>query len=609
MKTVTWIKLLAALVFLFSIPASQAAVPGFKADIENVLAEEGLAGVAWVLIRAPDETVTGASGLKDNRAGLTFDSNTRIQVGSIAKSVLATGILRLATERRIDLDAPVLLYLPNLFTGNPPAGFNEITVRHLLDHTAGLNDGHLWQMFSERASADAPLIEAFPDPAKQLQLRSKAGSRFSYSNMGYTLLGMIIEAIVGERYEAYLDEHLLSPLSMHDSTFTFVTQEGPPADPELAWGHVDDGSGYAAGPMFLRPAGQFTTTAADLAELMKFLLGDGNLDGRAFVDQALMKSRGIPAGTEASSAGLNAGYALGLARRDRHGKVGDCHGGNVVGFVAMLCIFPDEYKAFAYAVNTDSETANYGRLDELFVEALDIADAVAPETAYPPPATPEWLGHYVLNPNRFRMFEYLDTVFSSIKLSIDGDHIALSSLQKDTRRLRPVGEFSYSANDRTTTSHVLIRGRAGEYLISDGFLTYQKVSSAYLFAHWTSLALGVAGLLWFLIAGSVSLAKFGRRLILRPEMPAYLASVFLFVPVPFFLNQSFMALGDVTIASALLALATISLPAGMFATLVFSIRARGESRLFLLHAAAAFLVLQWSAVLIMANLLPFRLWS
>lgn len=603
------VSVLASTALIFWVSASLAANPGLQANIETVLANEGLTGVAWALIHAPGKTVTGNAGLKDNRAGLGFDTDTRFHVGSIAKSVLATGVLRLATEGRIDLDTPVVRYLPSLFSADLPSGFSEVTVRHLLDHTSGLNDAHLWQIFSERATANAPLIAAFPHPSEQLQIRSKPGSRFSYSNMGYTLIAMVIEAIVGERYETYLDENLLAPLAMHDSTFAFASQAGQRSDPALAWGHVDDGSAYAATPMFLRPAGQFTTTAADLAKFMEFLLGDGRIDGHAFVDESLMNSRGRPVGTEASDAGLAAGYSLGLGRRDRHGVVGYCHGGNTIGFVAMLCLFPEEHKAFAYSANTDSETADYGRLDKLFVEALRISDVTPPATARPAPGASNWLGHYVLSPNRFRMFEYLDTVFGSVKVSASGDHLTLSSIQQETRHLRPVGERTYSANDRKTGSHVLIRGRDGEYLISDGFLTYENVSTIYLVAHWASIVFGLAGLGWVLLAGTATLIGLRTKMILRPEAPAYLATLLLCVPIPFFLSQSFMALGDLTPASILLAISTLLLPIGMLATVILTVRARRKSLWDWLHGIAAILVLQWCVVLIAARMLPFAMWA
>jgi CubicO group peptidase (beta-lactamase class C family) len=554
------------------------------------------------------EVSVGSAGLQDNSSGSAFAPDTRFHVGSLTKAMLATGVLSLATEGRIDLDVPAIRYLPHLFPDNPPAGFSDITVRHLLDHTAGLNDAHMWQIFSERADPDAQLITAFPDPKIQLQVRSQPGSRFSYSNMGYTLLGMILESVVGTRYETYLDEHVLAPLRMHDSTFEFTTQEGEKADPTLAWGHVDDGSRYAASSIFLRPAGQFTTTATDLARFAAFLMGDGVLDGRSFVDKALLRSQGKPFGTEAANEGLIAGYALGLGRRDRHGVVGYCHGGNIVGFVAMLCIFPDVDKAFAYSVNTDSETANYGRFDKLLIEALEIAKALPPQTANPASDMSKWHGRYVLSPNRFQMFEYLDTVFGAIKVSAEDGFLALSSLQQDARLLRPAGRYLYSASDRTTTSHVFFRGKQGEYLVSDGFRTYEKVSTAYLTAHWTSIFLGLAGLVWILVAGSISLVRYRSDVFRRPESPAFVASALLIAPLPFFLTQSFMALGDFTIASALLAIVTLLLPIGMLSTIILATKKWRVSRINLLHGLAATFVLQWCAVLMATGMLPFRLW-
>lgn len=149
----------------------------------------------------------------------------------------------------------------------------------------------------------------------------------------------------------------------------------------------------------------------------------------------------------------------------------------------MLCIFPDEHKAFAYSVNMDSETADYGRLESLFIEALRIAESPAPQTIDSASDISGWHGRYVLSPNRFQMFEYLDTIFGAIEIAADGDSLTLASMQQKARQLRPVGDHLYSANDRSTTSHVFYRGKHGEYLISDGFQTFEKVPAAYLIAH------------------------------------------------------------------------------------------------------------------------------
>lgn len=600
---------LVAMVAAWMVSVCEVARADLTAEIETTLAEENLAGISWMLIGENGKVSLGAAGLRNNPAQSGFTVDTRFHVGSLTKSLLATGVLRLATEGVIELDAPASRYLPGLSFDNPWFATSRVTVRHLLDHTAGLNDAQMWQMFSVRPTPDTELIEAFPEPETQLRIRSRPGARFSYSNMGYTLLGMVIESVVGDRYEAYLDQNVLAPLAMHDSTFAFTAQEGESADPRLAWGHVDDGSRYAASPIFLRPAGQFTTTAADLARFGRFLLGDGWIDGRPFIDEALMRSRGRPFGTEAANSGLVAGYALGLGRRDRHGAVGYCHGGNIVGFVAMFCIFPDQQKAFAYSVNTDSETADYGRFDSLFIGALSMAKVSPPPTASPAADIAQWHGWYTLSPNRFGTFEYLDDVFGAVHVSADDDSLMLAPMQQAPRLLRPVGEYLFSAKDRITTSHVFLRGEQGDYLFSDGFRTYQKVSTAYLAAHWTSVLMGLSGLTWVVLAGLISGIRHRSALLRQPIAPSFIATVLLILPMPFFMAQPFMALGDFTLASGLLATVTLMLPVGLLMTIVRVKKMWKETRLNLLHGLAAIFVLQWCAVLAGAGLLPLRLWA
>ena len=275
----------------------------------------------------------------------------------------------------------------------------------------------------------------------------------------------------------------------------------------------------------------------------------------------------------------------------------------------MFCIFPDEHRAFAYSVNTDSETADYGRFDALFVRALDIPEPVPPPTISPDQDISQWYGRYILSPNRFQTFAYLDNVFGAINISADGELLAMTSLQNEPRLLRPVGGQIYSANDRTTSSHIFLRGEEGEYLLSDGFKTYEKVSTSYLFAHWISVLLGMLGLVWLLLAGIITMFRHRSGMLRQAPAPAFVTMALLVVPVPFFMSQSFMALGDFTLASVLLATVTLLLPAGLVLTTILAWKARTETWVNLLHAIAAVFALQWCAVLIAAGMLPLRLWA
>ena len=127
-----------------------------------------------------------------------------------------------------------------------------------------------------------PLTEAL-DIGRPLLVRSLPGTRFSYSNTGYALLWIVIERVTGQRYETWLDEQLLVPLGMHDSTFAFTTQIGPAADKRLAMGHFEAGLSHQAVAVRVSPAAQFTTTAADMLPFTRLIMGDGRLNGVTFI--------------------------------------------------------------------------------------------------------------------------------------------------------------------------------------------------------------------------------------------------------------------------------------------------------------------------------------
>lgn len=596
---------IASCVALLLVPALLSATP-LRAEIGRALAEEGIAGAVWSTVDADGTVRVDATGLADVRSERPMRADDRVQVGSIAKAVLATGVLRLASEGRLSLDAPVVEVLPGIALDNPWAATDPVRIRHLLDHTAGLDDMRLWQLFSLAPTPDTPLARAFEGDARLLRVRSRPGSRFSYSNMGYALLGRVIESVTGQRYERYLDAQLLRPLGMHDSTFGFMSQAGAYADARLAMGHFERGVAQATVPMYLRPAAQFTTTAADMARFAAFLMGDGRVGGNAFIDQALMRARGRAAGTEAAHAGLRAGYALGLGTLDRHGAAGLCHGGDTVGFRAMLCVFPPQRRAFFVAFNADVEGADYARIRGMLVDALDVATPVAAPSAAMPDVD-GWEGLYVPTPNRFATFEWLDTVFGVIHVARDGNRLRLRSLQSPPLVLEPVGDALLRAPDRTLASHALVVAADGTRVVASDFQSYARVGVLRLVALWISLVAGVLGLLYVLAVGSVRVVRRHPWRYDALRMP-WLGTLALALPVPLFARQPFLQLGDFTFASGTLALVTIALPLALLAGLGMYAR-NGRSRGSMTDAAALVAVLQWLAVLAAWGLMPVRLWT
>lgn len=574
------------------------------AGLKTLLAQEHLTGAAYALVRG-DDTQVGAVGTAHVPSGRALAADAKVHVGSVAKMLLALAALRLVTEERLDLDAPVQTYLPGLQIDNPWQATSPVLVRHLMDFSSGLEDLRLWQAFSARIDPDLPLAQVFARSPQALALRTEPGNRASYSNLGFTLLGWVIESVVGGRYEAWADQALLQPLGMADSSFAFTTQTaqaGRPADARLAWGHLEDGSPERALPIAVRPAAQFTTTAADMARLARFMMGDGQVGGRSFIDPLLLRAMGQPRGTEAARAGLTVGYGLGLSTRDRAGAVGRCHGGNVTGYRAMFCLYPAERAAFFLAVNTDSETARYDRLDEHLQRHLRLPEPPTPPRAAARLAA-EWSGRYVPAPNRFQSLALVDRLTSVWRVDVGPGGATLARPGGSPLVLHALTPTLMRQADRSVASHVFLAGADGERYLSDGLRTFRQVHPAELPALWASVVLGVAGLLHGLLAAPWRRWRRGTRL----AQPAFLVALALLTSAPLFVLQPWQAMGDLTVASGLLYAATLALPLAALLQATRAWRQRGTGWRWDIAAAAA--VLQWTALLAWWGLWPLATWQ
>ncbi len=561
----------------------------------------------WAIVDSDGAIATDAAGLKNAATGEILTPRHRVHVGSVTKTLLAAGVLRLVTENRLTLDTPVEQILKGIrFENKWPS--HPVTIRHLLDHTSGLENLRIWQMFSEKADSTTPLEYAFKKDPTVLRLRTVPGSRFSYSNMGYTLLGMVIEAVTKEPYETYLDRNLLRPLGMNDSTFTFVTQVGGSADPNLSMGHLDDGSPQEAIPIYLRPAGQFTTTAYDMGLFLRFLMSDGKLNGQDFINQSLLSAMAQPAGTEAINAGLDAGYGLGLMKRDRHNVIGLAHSGNIIGYQSMIYIFPQQKKAFFISHNMDSETAKYERFNKILIEALGI-NKMEPAAGGPMPGDViDWEGTYIRTASTVEISSYFDVLTTFLRVARKEDQLILKQFQKAESLLTPAGGRSFRAEDRVAASHVLYRDQQNRALITDGFVTYEKANVYYLLFLWISLIAGGLGLLFILIAGIIGLFRSRKTFVKEPLAAPFLSTACLLIPIPFFLNQPFIALGDLTAASLLTAIVTGVLPLAMLFGSLKYFKNGISGRKKKLELVAVVSVLQWVIVMGFWGLIPLRLW-
>ena len=517
------------------------------AEFGALLEEHGLAGVVWATVDG-ERVVVGARGLADASTGAPLRPDSRVHVGSVAKTLLATAILRRVTQGALSLDAPVESLLPDLALDNPWRATHLLRLRHLLDMTGGLDDLRLWHVFGTRSRPDDPLRVAFDDDPGTLRLRTAPGSRYSYSNLGYTLAARVLEASVGERYEDWAERELLQPLGLRDSRFHYARPGvDPGGDTRLAWGHVEGGVPVVTPPTALRPAAQFLTTAADMARLARFLMSDGRVDGSVFVRRDLLAAMGRPTTTEAARAGLRVGYALGLSARDRHGAVGKCHGGSVAGFRAMFCLYPESGRAFFVAHNADDEDAPYDRFDARLVEALGLRGTATPRVPGGVPVIERgWSGRYVPDPSRHSQAELADRLFGAWTLSFGEAGASLRIGSGAARPLERVGPGLYRLPERVQASLVLLRDPQGRVRIDAGHLSLRRIGALEHAALWTAVAGGALALSWWLAA--VPLRAWRRPGAWR-EVPAGWAAVALVIAGAAFALQPWQRFADLTGAS------------------------------------------------------------
>ncbi len=578
------------------------------AKVERAIAEEGLVGVTWSLV-TPDGVSLGAAGIRDASLGTRLVPTDRVHVGSVAKTLIATGVLALATEGRLALDAHVSELLPGLQMVNPWNADAPLRVRHLLDHTGGLDDVRLWQVFTLRGDPDSPLASSLGGQ-QAITVRHRPGARFSYSNTGYLLLGMLIERVTGMRYETWLGESLLAPLGMHRSTFAFTSQQGTNADPALAMGHFDTDSPHDAYAIPVRPASQFTTTAEDMATFARFLMSDGMVAGHQLVDTRLLRAMAVPTTTEAAQAGLVAGYAHGLARRDRWGISGKCHLGNIGTFRAILCVYPEHQRAFFASFNSDPEEGNFNRVDSLLAAALGVPQTVAVATASPGVDPAEWNGWYEVRPNRFRQIAYMDELMGVTRITWNGETLVLRPLQGATQSLEPVGGAFFRLSGRREATHVIGGSESGAPTVSDGMRTYERVPRRQIVVRWLSAGAGIVALLYLLMVGAARTIVALCGTSLRDEALRWPALVLwlMLLSALLYLTQPFLAIGDPTPANILVASLTGVLPLAIGYGLVQRVRSGLVGTGAALDAIALAMALQWCVVLALWGLLPLALW-
>ena len=247
--------------------------------------------------------------------------SAKFRLGSLTKQFTAACVLLLEERGKLKVEDPVSKYMPDA-----PAAWQKITIYNLLTHTSGIPNYTSfpeYRLIEWKDTTPAELVARFRDKP----LDFEPGSKFSYSNSGYVVLGYLVEKISGQSYGDFLQENIFKTLGMADtgmdSTAAILPQRAQGYQPSA---HGIEHAGYTSmtGPF---SAGALYSTTGDLVKWEKGLFG-----GKVLSAASLAKM----------TTPFKEDYGFGLLVRTRDGHKLITHGGGIEGFNTSLNFYPDD---------------------------------------------------------------------------------------------------------------------------------------------------------------------------------------------------------------------------------------------------------------------------
>jgi CubicO group peptidase (beta-lactamase class C family) len=298
-------------------------------------------GMAFLAAKDGKIIYKGAKGMADLENNIPISSSTKFRIGSITKQFTAVAILKLQEQGKLSIEDKLSKYLPDF----PKA--DQVTLRHLLSHTSGI--------YNYTNAAD--FVEGVTEPITPQDLINKIqtydydfepGSRWSYSNSGYFILGNIVKQVSGKTLSQFWQEQLFAPLDMKN---TGVYVNGIAYTNEaLGYGHeknetnrtLDWDMTHAGG------AGNIYSTVEDLFTWNEALFNGTVLSPESFAE---MTTKAKLNNGEDVGASADNSYGLGIGLSEIFGKKLVNHNGSLHGFSAYLGRIPSENVTFVSLSN------------------------------------------------------------------------------------------------------------------------------------------------------------------------------------------------------------------------------------------------------------------
>jgi CubicO group peptidase (beta-lactamase class C family) len=391
-----WVALLPRPVVVAQEPAKAVATPqdysSQLAVIEKAIDDKrkdfGIPGIALAIVKDDRVIYLKGLGVKDFERKLPVTPDTRFAIGSASKAFTAMLAVMSADEGKLSLDDSPKKFLP-YFTLRDADAAAKITLRDLLSHRSGLNRTDLAMVTGVLDREELIKVAGMAKPT------AKLGEKFQYQNVMYTAAGEVVAKAQNSTWEKLIATKIFKPLGMTESD----------TSPAAMQKSRDYSLGYDYNPSTkvtrnlpqrsipaAAPAGAINSSARDMAQWVRLMLGDGTFNGRRLVSE-----KGFQ---ELVSKQINIGgaidYGLGWFLRQWNGHKVVEHGGNIDGFNSQVALMPDQKLGFVLLTNVTASSLGAFAMNTIWKNLVG-APKANDSTASAPAVDPKQeVGKYLL---------------------------------------------------------------------------------------------------------------------------------------------------------------------------------------------------------------------
>ncbi len=320
-----------------------ATLAAIEKAIDDRRKELGIPGLSLAIVKDDQVIYLKGLGVKDLERKVPVTPDTRFAIGSASKAFTGMIAVMSADDGKLSLDDSPKKFLP-YFTLRDPDAAAKITIRDLLAHRSGLNRTDLAMVTGVLNREELIKVAAQAKPT------AKLGEKFQYQNIMYTAAGEAVAKAENSTWDKLIATRIFKPLGMNNSDTSAVEMQKAP-DYSFGYDYKPSTKETRRLPQrpiaAVAPAGAINSSARDMAQWVRFMLGDGTFNGRR-----LVSAKGF---AESTSKQMNiAGpvdYGLGWFLRKWNGHKVVEHGGNIDGFNAQVALMPDQKLGFVLLTN------------------------------------------------------------------------------------------------------------------------------------------------------------------------------------------------------------------------------------------------------------------